>query len=236
MTTPHINAPENAFAKTVLMPGDPLRAKRIAENIMQDAELVTNVRGMLGYTGTYKGKKLSVMGSGMGQPSMGIYATELFTQYNVENIIRIGTCGGISKHVKVGEAIIATGAHTESNMIALQTPNFHYSAVASLPLTIKAYQKALEMKNVKVHTGTVISKDNFYFASPNLLDTLVDFGVLGVEMETAILYALAAKYDKQALTVLTISDHLLHPENDMDFKQREENFNTALELALAASI
>ncbi|QPK94476.1 purine-nucleoside phosphorylase [Actinomyces sp. zg-332] len=236
MPTPHINANENDFAATVLMPGDPLRAKRIAEQLMPDAKLVTDVRGMLGYTGTYNGTRLSVMGSGMGQPSISIYATELFQEYGVERIIRVGTCGGISLDVKVGDTIIATGAHSESAIIDRQTQGFHYSSVASFPLTYKAYNKSLELTDSKVHTGTIISKDNFYYAAPGLLDTLKDFNVLGVEMESAALYAIAAKYKKEALAILTVSDHLLDHSNDMSSEERETKFQTTLELALAAAL
>ena len=235
MPTPHINAPENAFAKTVLMPGDPLRAKRIANQLMDDAQLVTDVRGMLGYTGTYRGKPLSVMGSGMGQPSISIYATELFQEYQVERIIRVGTCGGISPQVQVGDTIIATGAHTESSIIARQTIGYHYSAVASFPLSYKAYNRSLELEDSKVHTGTVISKDNFYFAPSGMLENLADFNVLGVEMEAAALYALAAKHKKEALAILTVSDHLLDHSKDMSAEERETKFQTTLELALAAA-
>lgn len=235
MPTPHINADSNDFAKTVLMPGDPLRAKRIAEQLMPDAKEVTNVRGMLGYTGTYNGKPLSVMGSGMGQPSISIYATELYTQYGVEKIIRVGTCGGISPKVKVGESIIATGAHTESSMIAVQTPHFNYSAVASFPLAYKAYEKSLQITDNTVHTGTIISKDNFYYTAKETLDTLVEFNVLGVEMEAAALYAIAAKLGKEALAILTVSDHLLDHSNDMSSEERETKFQTTLDLALAAA-
>lgn len=235
MTTPHINAKENDFAPAVLMPGDPLRAKRIAEQIMPDARLVTDVRGMLGFTGTYNGKPLSVMGSGMGMPSMSIYATELFKFYGVERIIRVGTCGGISPKVEVGDTVIATGAHTQSSMNELRIPSVHFSAVASLELASKAYTKASQI-GANIHCGTVISNDHFYLAQVNLVENLSKYNVLGVEMEAAALYGVAMEFDKQALAIMTVSDHLLDHSKDMDAAQRETKFQTTLELALEAAL
>ena len=184
MATPHIAAEPGDFAPAVLMPGDPRRARRIAELLMDDARLVTDVRGMLGFTGTVNGRPLSVMGSGMGQPSFTIYATELFSQFGVERIIRVGTAGALSPKVKVGDVIVATGAHTDSSMNQLRIPGVNFCAV---------------------------------------------------EMEAAALYGVAAESDKQALAILTVSDHLLDHSGDMSAAERETRFADSLRLAVAAA-
>ncbi|MDO5494269.1 MAG: purine-nucleoside phosphorylase [bacterium] len=233
MATPHISAAEGDFAPAVLMPGDPKRAERIAHQLMDDARLVTDVRGMLGFTGTHQGRPLSVMGSGMGQPSAGIYVTELFRFYGVERVIRVGTTGGIAHHVKVGDVIVATGAHTDSGMNAMRIPGIHFSAVASFELAAAAMAAAGEED--RVHVGPIVSKDHFYMVVPGQVDALAAYGVLGVDMEAAAMYAIAAEYGKQALTVLTVSDHLLDGSEDMSSEERETRFSTALKLAVAAA-
>ncbi|AOZ72701.1 purine-nucleoside phosphorylase [Boudabousia tangfeifanii] len=233
MATPHIAAEPGDFAPAVLMPGDPKRAERIAHLLMEDAKLVTDVRGMMGFTGTCNGKPLSVMGSGMGQPSATIYATELFSQYGVERIIRVGTCGGIAPQVKVGDAIVGLAAHTDSAMNSLRIPNVHFSAVADFELARAAVDAAPADKNV--HVGAIISRDHFYLEVPGQTETLAKYGVLGVEMEAAALYGAAAEFGKQALTVLTVSDHLFDHSSDMTAQEREENFHTALTMAVAAA-
>ena len=187
MATPHLSADPGDFAPAVLMPGDPKRAQRIAEELMPDARLVTDVRGMLGYTGTVDGKPLSVMGSGMGMPSATIYATELFKFYGVERIVRVGTTGGIARSVAVGDVIIATGAHTDSSINQHRLPGLNFSAVASFELAAAAMAAA--HGTAGVHVGTVVSKDHFYFASPFAdLDLYGQYGILGVEMEAAGLF------------------------------------------------
>ena len=166
MATPHIAAAPGDFAPAVLMPGDPKRAQRIAEILMTDARMITDVRGMLGFTGTVNGKPLSVMGSGMGQPSFTIYATELFSQFGVERIIRVGTIGAISPKVEVGDVVVATGAHTDSSMNQLRIPGINFSAVADFHLAQAAYEASLTPQagvDGTVHLGTVISRDHFYF-------------------------------------------------------------------------
>ena len=237
MATPHINAAPGDFAHAVLMPGDPKRAERMASTILDSPRLVTDVRGMLGFTGTYcgedenQGKPLSIMGSGMGMPSIGIYSTELYRFFGVERIIRVGTAGGISPDVSVGDVVIAVGAHTTSSMNELRIPGTHFSAVADLRMATAALQAADE----EVYAGTVISADHFYFSIPGQLDAMVAHNVLAVEMEAACLYGVAAEHHKGALAVLTISDHLTKPGADMTAEERETRFSTALDLAVAAA-
>ena len=235
MPTPHIAAERGDFAPAVLMPGDPRRAQRIAEMLMPDARLVTDVRGMLGYTGTVDGKPLSVMGSGMGQPSATIYATELFQEFGVERIIRVGTAGGISPKVQVGDVLVGLGAHTDSAMNQQRIPGVNFSAVASFELAEAAVRAARDTGVERYHVGTIISRDHFYLAVPGQLEKLGDYGVLGVEMEAAALYGVAAEFDRQALTVLTVSDHLLDGSQDMSSHDRETKFQDALALAVAAA-
>ncbi|WP_147680379.1 purine-nucleoside phosphorylase [Actinomyces ruminicola] len=237
MATPHIAAEPGDFAPAVLMPGDPRRAQRIAEGLMDDARLVTDVRGMLGFTGTVDGKPLSVMGSGMGQPSFSIYATELFSQFGVERIIRVGTAGGIGKHVHVGDVVIATGAHTDSAMNQLRIPGVNFSAVADFRLAMAAYRAGIEAGlSDRMHTGTIISRDHFYFTPEGQTERLSAYGTLCVEMEAAALYGVAAEFGKQALAVLTISDHLLDHSGDMTAAERETRFQDSLRLAVAAAL
>lgn len=232
MATPHISAAPGDFAPAVLMPGDPRRAERIAHTILEDARLVTDVRGMLGFTGTFEGQPLSVMGSGMGQPSASIYVTELFQFYDVQRVIRVGTAGGISRTIAVGDVIVATGAHTDSNMNQLRIPGVNFSAVASFPLVRAALEAAGD--DPHVHTGTIISRDHFYHPAP--VETLADYGVLGVEMEAAAMYGVAAEFGRDALAVLTVSDHIVVPSTDMTSEERETLFTKALSLAVAAAL
>lgn len=234
MPTPHIAAQPGDFAPAVLMPGDPKRAERIAHTLLDDPRLVTDVRGMLGFTGTVNGQPLSVMGSGMGQASASIYATELFRFYGVKRIIRVGTAGGIAPSVNVGDTIIAMGAHTDSSMNQLRIPGMNFSAVASFPLASAAVNAAQE--GDKIHVGTIVSRDHFYFAPDGLFAKLADYGVLGVEMEAAALYGVAAEHGKEALAVLTISDHLFDGSRDMDAHERETQFQTSMRLAVAAAL
>ena len=238
MATPHICAEPGDFAPAVLMPGDPRRAQRIAEALMDDARLVTDVRGMLGFTGTVGGRPLSVMGSGMGQPSFTIYATELFASFGVERIIRVGTAGGIAPGVRVGDVVVATGAHTDSAMNQLRIPGVNFSAVADFHLARSAWEASRSTGAVQegtVHMGTVISRDHFYFTPENQTERLAAHGVLAVEMEAAALYGVAAQFGTQALAVLTVSDHLLDHSGDMSAQERETRFAGALRLAVAAA-
>lgn len=236
MATPHISAEPGDFAPAVLFPGDPRRAERIARLLMPDARLVSDVRGALAFTGTVDDKPLSVMGSGMGMPSATLYATELYRFYGVERIIRVGTCGGIAREVKVGDVIIALGAHTDSNMNQQRLPGLNYSAVASFGLVRAAADAAGD--DPRVHVGMVTSHDHFYLSShgEGWLGLLAQYGVLGVEMEAAGIYGAAAEFGRQALAVLTCSDHLLDATGDMSADQRETSFQGALRLAIAAAL
>ncbi|HZK06274.1 MAG TPA: purine-nucleoside phosphorylase [Actinomycetaceae bacterium] len=236
MATPHIAAEPGDFAPAVLMPGDPKRAERIAHQLMDDARLVNDVRGMLGFTGTHQGRPLSVMGSGMGQPSATIYVTELFRFFGVERVIRVGTTGGIASHVRVGDVIVATGAHTDSSMNQRRIPGINFSAVASFQLAAAAMAAPAAQGNDRIHVGTIVSKDHFYFAGPGETEALARYGVLGVDMEAAAMYGVAAEFGKQALTVLTVSDHLMDHSSDMTAEERETRFSLALELAVAAAL
>ena len=237
MATAHIAAEPGDFAPAVLMPGDPRRAQRIAESLLTEPRLVTDVRGMLGFTGTVDGEPLSVMGSGMGQPSLAIYATELFARFGVERIIRVGTAGGISERVGVGDVVIATGAHTDSAMNQLRVPGISFSAVGDFHLAMAAYREAVEAGIAeRTHVGTIVSRDHFYFTPEGQTERLAAYGTLCVEMESAVLYAVAAEYSRRALTVLTVSDHLLDHRGDMTAAERETRFQDPLRLAVAAAL
>ncbi len=227
--TPHINAKKEDFAKTVLMPGDPLRAKFIAETFLEDAVLVNNVRGINGYTGTYKGKRVSVMASGMGMPSMGIYSYELFNFYDVENIIRIGTAGAIAKDLHVRDVVIGMGACTNSSFANQYNLPGTYAPIASYQLLTKAVDTAKTLGlNVKV--GNVYSSDTFYDDSARLADWQ-KLGVLAVEMEAAALYMNASRAGKNALCICTISDCPFTGES-ASAEERQQSFTDMMELAL----
>lgn len=233
MVTPHISAQMGDFAPTTLMPGDPKRAERIAEHLFDRPRLISDVRGMLAFTGTVEGRPLSVMGSGMGQPSMAIYATELYKFYGVKRIIRVGTAGGICPNVNVGDTVIATGAHTDSETNLHRIPGVHFAPVATFSLANAAFGASTEKD--RLHVGTVFSSDSFYRSWENLFPRLAEYGTLAVEMETAALYAVAAEFGREALTVLTVSDHVLKDSDDMSPEEREESFKTVLDVALAAA-
>ena len=230
MATPHINAPAGAFADTVLMPGDPLRAKHIAETFLTDAVCVNTVRNMFGYTGTYQGKPVSVLGSGMGVPSMSIYATELVKFYGVKNIIRIGSCGGLPLDVKVRDVVIGMGASTDSNVNRNRLAGMDFAAIASFELLEKAVAAA-RAKNINVKVGNVFTSDLFYNPSETLFDTLEKYGVLAVEMEAAGLYGVAAEYGINALAIFTVSDHIRTGEA-LSAELRQNSFNEMVEVAL----
>jgi len=225
MATVHIGANKGDFAKTVLMPGDPLRAKFIAENLMEDAVLVNSVRGMLAYTGYYEGKRISVMGSGMGMPSIGIYSYELFTEFDVENIIRIGTAGGYSEKVHVRDVILAQAACTNSNFAVQYGLQGTYAPIADYGLLKQADEYAKEL-GIDVVVGNTLSSDVFYNADPDAWKKWAEMGVLAVEMEAAALYMNAAKTGKKALAILTISDHFIYD----DITTAEERQNTLIDM------
>ena len=228
--TPHINAKPGDFAKTVLMPGDPLRSKFIAETYFDNPVLVNNVRGVQGYTGTYKGKKVSVMASGMGQPAIGIYSYELFKFYDVENIIRVGSCGAMAPDLHARDIILAQGACSNGNFAIQYRLPGTYCPIASYDLLEKAVA-ATRKTGVHFRVGNVLSSDCFYDDAASAL-TWAKMGVLGVEMEAAALYCNAARLDKNALCILTVSDSFLYPEDDTTAEERQKSFTTMMEIAL----
>ena len=230
MATPHITSNFGDFAKTVLMPGDPLRAKFIAETYLDDYKLVNNVRGINGYTGYYKGKRVSVMASGMGQPSIGIYSYELFKFYGVESIIRIGSCGSLNKDLHVRDIIVAMGACTNGNYARQYELPGDFAPIADFDLLKKAV-KCLENKNVNFKVGNILSSDTFYDESNSTLKW-AKMGVLGVEMEAAALYMNAALLGKKALAILTVSDSLIYPEENTTAEERQVSFTKMMEVAL----
>lgn len=254
MATPHISAEPGDFAPDVLMPGDPKRAQRIAETVLEDARLVSDVRGIVGYTGSFDGRPVSVLASGMGIPSMSIYATELFRFFGVERIIRIGTAGGMAPHLQVGDVVIANVAHTDSSIVGNKIPQIHFSAAATFSLTAAAAEAAgvgpghhantrtddapasgrrRRRKNGTVYVGPVISSDIFYSDRPLTNELLVAHGTLAVEMEAAGLYAVAAQEGKESLAICTISD-LLFRDESLPAAERELLFDKAVALGLAA--
>ena len=228
--TPHIAAKKGDFAQTVLMPGDPLRAKFIAENFLDKTRLVNNLRGIQGYTGYYKNKRVSVMASGMGQPSMGIYSYELFNFYDVENIIRVGSCGCFDKDLHVRDLILAMGACTNGNYAAQYNLPGTFCPIADFGLLKKAASEC-EKKTLNYKVGNVLSSDMFYDdADSGMLWTKM--GVLGVEMEAAALYMNAARAGKKALAVLSVSDSFVHKEENLSGDEREKSFTDMMKVAL----
>ena len=234
MATPHINAVEGAFAETMLFPGDPLRAKYIAETFLENVEQVTDVRNMLGFTGTYKGKRISVMGSGMGIPSCSIYATELIRDYGVKNLIRVGTCGAISTDVKVRDVIIGMGACTDSAVNRLRFKGQDFAAIANYEL-MNAVIESAKVRGTKVRVGNIFSADLFYTPDPQMFDVREKMGVLGVEMEAAGLYGVAHEFGARALCVVTVSDHIRTGEKT-SAEERQTTFNDMIIMTLEAAI
>jgi len=230
----HIGAKQGEIAETILLPGDPLRAKYIAETYLEDVICYNQVRGMLGFTGTYKGKRVSVQGSGMGIPSISIYTNELISQYGVRNLFRVGTCGAMQEHVHVRDVILAQASCTDSSMNRHVFGGFDYSPIASFSLLKAAYERAVD-KGLKLHVGNIFSSDMFYRDDKSIVQKLMDYGVLGVEMETTALYTLAAKFGVNALTILTVSDHLLTGE-ETTAEERQTTFNGMMEVALDTAV
>ena len=231
--TIHIGARPDQIAETVLMPGDPYRARWAAETFLEGAELVNEVRGMLGFTGTYKGNRVTIQGSGMGMPSLSIYANELISSYNAQTLIRIGSCGGMQPHVAVRDVILAMSATTitsPSSGIFREVnfaPTAHYDLLAAAVTAAKA-------KGTRTHVGGIYSSDVFYAERPDLDEQMVRHGILGVEMEAAELYTLAARHNRRALAVLTVSDHLQTGEA-LPAEDREQTFGDMVEIALDAA-
>lgn len=231
LPTPHIEAKLGEIEKTVIMPGDPLRAKFIADNFLENVKCFNTVRNILGFTGTYNGKAVSVMASGMGMPSMGIYSYELFNFYNVENIIRIGTAGTLHDDIKLMDLVLAAGACTDSNYAQQFGLNGSFAPIACFNLLQKAFQIASENKlNVKV--GNVLSTDVFYHDNQQAMLSWKKMGVLAVEMEAAALYMNAARSHKNALCLLTISDLILKDNESLTAKERQESLGQMIKLSL----
>ena len=233
MPTPHNNAKSGDFAKTVLMPGDPLRAKFIAETFLENPKLVNNVRGVQGYTGTYQGVPVSVMASGMGIPSIGIYSYELFTQYDVDNIIRVGSAGAMRADLELGSVVAGMGACTNSNFINQYELGGSFAPICDFELLMAAVESAKEL-GVKMPVGNLYSSDTFYDAAQRNM-RYAKMGVLAVEMEAAGLYCNAAYTGKRALAICSISDNLVTGE-ELDADARQTNFTNMMKIALNVAV
>ena len=232
--TPHINATPQDFAKTVLMPGDPLRAKFIAENFLENAVLVNNVRGIQGYTGYYRDTRVSVMASGMGMPSIGIYSYELYNFFGVENIIRVGSIGGMADAVKLRDIVFGISASTTSNFAVQYGLEGTYAPTADYQL-FKAATDAADALGIAYKAGNILSSDIFYNANPDAAKKWADMGVLGVEMEAAALYMNAAKAKRRALAICTVSDHLFTGES-LSSEDRQSSFTDMMKIALETAV
>ena len=234
MATPHINAEVGDFAETILMPGDPLRAQFIADTYLENVKRVCDVRGMYGFTGTYKGKPVSVMGHGMGIPSCSIYVHELIKDFGVKNIIRIGSCGAVHDDVNLTDVIIAMGASTDSKVNRIRFANHDFAAIADYHLLETAVNQA-RAQNVAVRVGNVFSADLFYSPEVGLFDKMEKLGILGVDMEAAGIYGVAAELGAKALTILTVSDHIKRGEK-LSAEARQHSFNEMMNVALETAI
>jgi purine-nucleoside phosphorylase len=227
----HIGAKPGEIAERVLLPGDPLRAKWIAENFLEDAKCYSTVRNMFGFTGKYRGVDVSIQGSGMGMPSASIYAHELINEYGVKTLIRVGSCGALSESLSLRDVIAANGSATDSNMNRVRFDGLvDYAPVADFGLLRKAVETA-EARGIEMHVGPVLAADAFYTDRPDLYDKLADYGVLAVEMESAALYTIAARFRARALTILTVSDHIKRGEATTS-QEREQTFSQMVEIAL----
>jgi purine-nucleoside phosphorylase len=230
----HLAAAAGEVAPVVLMPGDPLRASWIAETFLDDARCYTEVRGMLGFTGTWHGHPVSVQGSGMGQPSLAIYVNELFVEYDVQSVVRVGSCGALTEALAIRDVVIASGACTDSSMNRIAFEGLDYAPVADFGLLRDAVTAA-EHRGTEVHVGLIFSSDSFYAARPELVSRMVEYGVLAVEMEASALYTLAAKHGRRALAICTVSDHIVTGEQTTA-AEREQTFGEMVEIALAAAL
>lgn len=231
----HIGAKDGEIAETILLPGDPLRAKYIAENYLTDVIQYNDIRGMLGFTGTYRGQKISVQGTGMGIPSISIYVTELIQSYDVKTLIRVGTCGGLLDDVNVHDIVLAQGSTSDSQMNRLVFDHIDYTPLADFDLLNKAHAICLE-QDITPHVGNVFTTDFFYQHDPKIIHRLLrQFQVLAIEMETTALYTLAAKYSRRALSILTVSDHVI-TGIETTAKERETSFHHMMEIALETAI
>ena len=227
----HIGAKNGDIAETILLPGDPLRARFVAENYLDEPVLYNEVRGMYGYTGRYKGAPVSVQGTGMGMPSHAIYVNELFQEYGVQQAIRIGSCGAIQKSVAMRELIIAVGASTDSSMNRIRFDGLDYSAIASFDLVERSVATARKM-GITFHVGNILSSDSFYQPDPDSWKLWAKYGVMAIEMEANALYTLAAYYGREALALLTVSDHIVKGE-ELTAEDRQTSFREMMEVALS---
>jgi len=231
----HIGAQPGDIAERVLLPGDPMRAKWIAETFLQDPVCYTQVRGMLGFTGTWQGVPVSVQGSGMGMPSASIYTHELINEYGAKSLIRIGSCGALAEDLQLGDVIAAIGSATDSNMNRVRFDGLiDYAPVADFSLLRTAAEVA-DRRGVALRVGPILAADAFYTDRPDLYDSLADYGVLAVEMESAAIYTIAARYGAKALTILTVSDHIRRGDK-MDSAQREQGFGEMVQIGLDTAI
>lgn len=230
----HIGAKQGEIAPTILLPGDPLRAKYIAENMLDDAVCFNQVRGMLGFTGRYGNKQISVMGSGMGMPTLSIYVNELVMEYNVKALIRVGTCGAFQPDLKVGDIVLAMTASTDSQANKLRFNGMDYAPAASFKLLWQAYSVAQE-HGIDVRVGGIFSGDTFYNDDPNWWKKWAEYGALVCEMESNALYTLAAKFNVDALSILTVSDSLVTGE-EATARQREQDFSQMAQIALEIAL
>jgi purine-nucleoside phosphorylase len=231
----HIGAAPGQVSPTVLLPGDPLRAKWIAETFLDDATCYSEVRGMYGFTGTWQGRPVSVQGSGMGQPSMAIYVNELFREYDVQRIVRVGSCGSLVEGVALRDVVIASGACTNSSMNQQRFHGLDYAPVADFGLLRAAHDAAVARPELSTHVGLVFSTDSFYWTRVELMKPMVDHGVLAVDMEASALYTLAAAYQRKALTICQVSDHIVTGE-ETTADEREQGFGAMVEIALEAAL
>ena len=230
----HIGARAGDIAPHVLMPGDPLRAQWIAETFLEDATCYSEVRGMLGFTGTYRGERVSVQGSGMGLPSMAIYLNELLREYGARTVVRVGSCGALTERLKLRDLVVASGACTDSSMNRVRFEGLDYAPVADFGLLRAAHDAAMARGlAADTHVGLVFSSDSFYHPRPELTARLVEYGALAVEMETSALYTIAAQHGVRALTVCTVSDHIVTGE-ETTANERERTFGDMVEIALDA--
>jgi len=230
----HIGAVAGQIAPRILLPGDPLRARWIAETYLDDARLHSEVRGMLGFTGTYRGEPVSVHGTGMGQPSLSIYATELMREYDVQQLVRVGSCGALTEQLALRDVVIAISASTDSSMNRIRFDGLEYAATADFHLLRAAYDVA-EAAGTPVQVGQIFSSDSFYSDRPDLLQRLTEYGVIAVEMEAHALYTLAAKHGRRALAICTVSDHIVTGAETTS-QEREQTFGEMVTVALDAML
>ena len=230
----HIGADAGQIAPTVLLPGDPLRAKWIAETFLDDVTCYSEVRGMFGFTGTWQGNRVSVQGSGMGQPSMSIYANELFTEYDVEQVVRVGSCGALTESLALRDVVIAQAACTDSSMNRLRFHGLDYAPIADFGLLRAAVDAAEARPDVNAQVGLIFSGDTFYNPREELMKPMVEHGVVAVEMEASALYTLAASYGRKALAICTVSDHIITGEASTA-DERQETFAAMVDIALSAA-